>query len=519
LNNVSNPFGNFKYDVPASLVVFLVALPLCLGIALASGAPMLSGIIAGIVGGIVIGSLSGSNLSVSGPAAGLTAIVLSAIHDLQSYEAFLLAVVFGGILQFLLGILKAGSIGHFFPSSVIKGMLAAIGLILILKQIPHALGYDRDFEGDEAFFQNDGENTFSGIWSALNYTSPGAAVICVLAIIILVLWERPALKRYKLFQFVPGPLVAVLAGVSLNLVFESSAPEWAVHKDHLVTLPVSRNFSDFLGLFSLPDFAQVVNPKIYIVAVTLAMVASLESLLSLEAADKLDQFKRVTPLNRELCAQGVGNVVSGLIGGLPLTAVIVRTSANINAGARTKASSVIHGFLLLSTVVLIPGLLNWIPLAALAAVLLVTGFKLTKPAIFIDLYKKGWDQFLPFIVTIVAILLTNLLIGIFIGIAVGIVYVLKSNFHEAISMVKHNDNYLLRLNKDVSFLNKSVLRKTFDRIPNDVNVIIDGGNSLFVDRDIIETIEDFVKNAPNRNIQVEIKKSYSSSNEFFRKTD
>ncbi|WP_333820289.1 SulP family inorganic anion transporter [Ohtaekwangia sp.] len=519
MQNVSNPFGNFKYDIPASVVVFLVALPLCLGIALASGAPLLSGIIAGIVGGIVIGSLSGSNLSVSGPAAGLTAIVIQAIHDLGAYQTFLLAVVIAGILQFILGLLRAGSIGHFFPSSVIKGMLSAIGLILILKQIPHALGYDKDYEGDEAFFQPDGENTFSEILSAVNYLSPGAIVVCLVTIGILILWDNPVLKKHKIFQYIPGPLVAVLTGIILNIIFQSSGTIFAIQPEHMVTLPISKNFDDFLSLFSAPDFSQIGNPKIYITAITLALVASLESLLSIEACDKLDEFKRITPLNRELRAQGIGNFVSGLIGGLPITAVIVRSSANINSGARTKLSTILHGLMLLTAVVFIPTVLNMIPLAALAGILLMTGYKLTKPSLYREMFRKGWEQFIPFIVTIIAILITNLLVGIFIGIVVGVFFVLKSNFYEAISIVKHGDNYLLRLNYSVSFLNKSILRQTFERIPEGSNLIIDGGGSQFIDADIIETIQDFILNAPSRNIQVELKKSFSSASEFFRKSN
>jgi MFS superfamily sulfate permease-like transporter len=318
------------------------------------------------------------------------------------------------------------------------------------------------------------------------------------------------LKKHKFFQFIPGPLIAVALSIILSQVFKSVSPALTIQEEHLVTLPVSKDFSDFLGLFSFPDFSQMGNTKIYITAITIALVASLESLLSIEACDKLDEFKRITPLNRELRAQGIGNFVSGLIGGLPIT-------ANINAGARTKLSTVLHGIMLLTAVVFIPRVLNLIPFSALAGILLITGYKLTKPSLYREMYRKGWDQFLPFLITIIAILLTNLLIGIFIGIAVGLFFVLKSNFHEAISIVKHGDNYLLRLNKDVSFLNKSVLRRTFERIPQGANLIIDGGNSQFIDSDIIETIEDFVLNAPSRNIQVELKKSFSSSSEFFRK--
>lgn len=512
MRSVSNPLGNFKYDVPASVVVFLVALPLCLGIALASGAPLLSGIIAGVVGGIVVGALSGSNLSVSGPAAGLTSIVIMAINDLGSYETFLVAVVIGGVLQFILGLIKAGSIGNFFPAAVIRGMLAAIGLILILKQIPHALGYDKDFEGDESFFQADGENTFSEIINSLNYISGGAIIISITAILILILWEKPAIRKHPVLQYVPGPLIAVILGVVLNAVFKGWVPSLMIQEEHLVSLPVVASSSDFVALFTFPDFSHLANGKIYLTAATIALVASLESLLSIEAADKLDEFKRTTPLNRELRAQGIGNTISGLLGGLPVTAVIVRTSANINAGARTKLSAVLHGVMLLSTVLLIPGILNMIPFSALAGILLMTGYKLTKPELYRETFRKGWSQFLPFIVTVIAILVTNLLVGIFIGILLGLFFVLKTNFHTAITLVKDKDNYLLKLNKDVSFLNKAILRKTFEDIPNGSSVIIDGGNSQFIDTDIRNTIDDFVLNASSRNITVEVNLNSNSFN-------
>jgi MFS superfamily sulfate permease-like transporter len=530
MRSVSNPLGNLQYDLPASVVVFLVALPLCLGIALASGAPILSGIIAGVVGGIFIGTCSGSNLSVSGPAAGLISIVIAAIHELGSYQAFLLAVAIGGIFQFVLGLCKAGSIGAFFPSSVIRGMLAAIGLILILKQIPHALGYDKDYEGDEAFLQQDGQNTFTEILNAASKVTPGAIIISASAIVILVLWDRPAIKKNKFLKYVPGPLVAVIAGVLLNIFFQGVSQALALQQEHLVNLEAVRNFSDFVGLFTLPDFTQISNPLIYKVAITLALVASLESLLSIEAADKLDQFKRSTPLNRELCAQGLGNTISGLIGGLPITAVIVRSSANINAGARTKLSTIVHGILLLSTVVLIPGILNMIPLSALAAILLMTGFKLTSPALYRDMFRKGIDQFLPFIVTIVAILFTDLLIGIGVGMMVGLFFVVRTNLkgshhdnkdglnenghgrfsilkkiRSAITIMKQGENYLIRLNKDVSFLNRSVLRQTFERIPEGSTLIIDGEHAQFIDADIRNTIDDFIQDAPSRNIEVKVK--------------
>lgn len=519
MRTVSNPFSNFKYDIPSSIVVFLVALPLCLGIALASGAPMFSGIIAGIVGGIVIGSLSGSNLSVSGPAAGLTTIVSAAILDLNTYEAFLCAVVLAGFFQLLLGVLKAGVIGNFFPASVIKGMLAAIGLILILKQIPHAVGFDADFEGDESFQQADGENTFTEIINAFQHMTMGPLIIGLLSLFILILWDKPWVRKIKFFQWVPGALAVVVVGVVINAIYLYAFPELVVGKEHLVSLQTGNGASGFFDQFMFPDFSVLLDSKIYLVAVTIALVASLESILSIEAVDKLDPYKRITPLNRELRAQGIGNIVSGLIGGLPITAVIVRSSANVNAGARTKTSAILHGMLLMTSVVAIPGILNMIPLSSLAAILIMTGFKLVKPSLVRDMARKGWSQFIPFIVTIAAILFTNLLYGIFIGTAVGLFYVLRTNFHEAVSVVNTGTSYLLKLNKDVSFLNKATIKKTFEQIPDGSAVTIDGGNSQFIDADITECIEDFVSNAPNRNIRVELKKSHSSQNGLFRKVE
>ncbi|WP_276372073.1 SulP family inorganic anion transporter [Chryseolinea sp. H1M3-3] len=511
-----NPLKNFKHDLPSSIVVFLVALPLCLGVALASGAPLFSGIIAGVVGGIVVGSLSGSALSVSGPAAGLTTIVLASITKLGSFEAFLVAVFLGGLIQFILGFLKAGTIGNYFPSAVIKGMLSAIGIILILKQIPHALGYDKDFVGDESFVQADGENTFTELLNAINYVSLGAVIIFLLSMFILILWEKPFIRDKKFSTIIPGPLIVVALGVLVNLLFTSAFSDIALGKEHLVLLPVSDSVSSFISQFTFPDFSNVMNGTIWTVAFTIAIVASLESLLSIDAVDKLDPFKRSSPLNQELKAQGMANMVSGLIGGLPVTAVIVRSSANVAAGARTKASTIIHGILLLLTAFLIPNALNQIPLASLAAILIMVGYKLAKPSLFQSMYSKGKDQFIPFVVTILAILVTDLLIGITIGILVGLFFVLKSNFHKALFSVNEKNNYLIRLTKDVSFLNKALLRQTFKDIPAGSKVIIDGSRSVFIDQDILETINDFRESASNRDISVELKQSVAANNSIFK---
>lgn len=511
-----HPFKNLNYDLPASIVVFLVALPLCLGVALASGAPLFAGVIAGVVGGIVVGLFSGSALSVSGPAAGLTTIVLSSISSMGSFEAFLVTVFLAGLIQLIFGFLKAGSIGNYFPSSVIKGMLAAIGIILILKQIPHAFGYDRDFEGDESFFQADGENTFTELFHAFSFITPGALIICVMSIIILLVWEVPAVRRLKAARFVPAPLIVVILGLVMNEIFRTANSALAIGEEHLVSLPVSKDISDFIGQFTFPDFSAVTTTKCWIVAFTIAIVASLESLLSIDAVDKLDPMKRTTPLNRELKAQGMANMLSGLIGGLPVTAVIVRSTANLSAGARTRTSTVVHGILLLLTAVFIPTLLNKIPLASLAAILLSVGYKLAKPAIFIGMYKKGMNQFIPFVVTVLAILLTDLLIGITIGILVGLFFVLKTNFSRSIISVHVDGNYLIRLTKDVSFLNKALLRQTFSEIPDGSKVIIDGTRPAFIDQDIEEAIIDFRESASNRSITVELRQSITAFNTLFK---
>jgi MFS superfamily sulfate permease-like transporter len=509
------PVDNLTHDIPASLVVFLVALPLCLGIALASGAPLFSGLVAGITGGIVGGFLSRSPISVAGPAAGLTSIVIASIAELGSFPMFLACVVIAGLIQITFGFLKAGTIGHFFPVAVVKGMLAAIGLILILKQIPHAFGYDADFEGDEEFFQKDGHNTFSEILYSVSNPTLGAIVICGLSLLVLYFLSTDRAKKMQALKFLPAPLIVVAMGIGLNVLFNSALPFLVIQKGHLVNLPDFTSIWD-KSLWILPDVNALSNPATYRIAATLALVASLETLLSLEAADKLDPLKRVTPLNRELKSQGVSNVVSGLLGGLPLTAVIVRTSANVQAGARTRTSTIVHGILLALMVFLLPGVLEAIPLASLAAILLMVGYKLTTPAIYKEMFRKGKDQFLPFVVTVVAILFTDLLVGIFIGILVSIFFVLKTNFRSAILLVNNNDQYLLRFTKDVSFLHKSSLRNALDSIPGRSTLMIDGSKSQFLDADIVETLQDFIKSSATKKIKVELKKTNDAINPLFR---
>jgi MFS superfamily sulfate permease-like transporter len=504
MNNFKN---NLKHDLPASIIVFLVAVPLCLGIALASGAPLFSGIIAGIVGGIVVGSLSGSPLGVSGPAAGLAVIVLAAIEDLGAFESFLLAVVVAGAIQLLLGFLRAGIIGYYFPSSVIKGMLTGIGLIIILKQIPHAFGYDADPEGSLAFQQPDGHNTFSELYYMLDFISPGALVVTSLSLLILILWEQPFMKRIRLFQLVQGPLVVVALGVLLNMFFQNF-PTFTISKEHLVQLPTFSNFTGFIGNFTFPDFSQFGNPQIYTVAITMAVVASLETLLSVEAIDKLDPYKRVTPTNRELKAQGIGNMLSGLIGGLPVTQVIVRSSANIQSGGRTKTSAIAHGILMLSCVVAIPHVLNMIPLASLAAILFLVGYKLAKPKLFIDMYQKWWIQFVPFLVTVLGIMFTDLLYGIGMGLIVAIMNILYDNYKTPYFFDKYKyhkgDEVNIALSEDVTFINKAAIMKAFKQIPNGAKVVIDASKNVHMDEDIWEIIEDFKRSTKYRDIDLKL---------------
>ena len=502
-------FKYFKNDLPAGLVVFLVALPLCLGIALASGAPLFSGIISGIVGGTVVAFTSGSSLSVSGPAAGLTVIVLNAITQLGSYEVFLLAVVLAGLIQIALGYLKAGIIGYYFPSSVIKGMLAAIGIILILKQIPHAVGYDKNNEGDFDFFQVDGQNTFSEIFNSLNYIHPGALIIAGISLFILIMWEQKFLKKYAFFKIVPGALLVVILGIVINEWFKSSFPALYLSGEKLVQLPVANSPSEFVGQFTLPDFTAFGNYHVYVVAITIAIIASLESLLSVEATDKLDPYKRSTPTNRELKAQGLGNFISGLIGGVPLTAVIVRSSANVNAGGKTKLSAVIHGLLLLLSVVALASVLNRIPLACLAALLLLVGYKLAKIPLFVSMFRLGWEQFLPFVVTVVAIQLSDLLKGIGVGMAVSMFFILRSNYKRAYFYKKEEmtagEKITIQLAEDVTFLNKGSIALTLDQLPENCTAVIDASKSYNIDLDVLEIIHDFKSTAELKNIKLELK--------------
>lgn len=496
-----NFFSSWKKDLSSSLVVFLVALPLCLGVGLASttvsgveGLPnIFSGIIAGVIGGIVVGSLSGSRVGVSGPAAGLITIIIAAITTLGSFEGFLVAVVIAGILQVIAGFLKLGLLADYFPSAVIKGMLAAIGITLILKEIPHALGYDKDFIGDEAFFQFDGHNTFSELLYAFNAFQSGSIIISIVSITILILLDKPMFKKYKLFKLLPGALFVVLIGIGLNQIFALIHQDLIISGKHLVQLPVPKSIEEVKSIFSFPDLSFLTNPNVYIIGGTIALIGSLETLLSVEATDKLDPEKFRTPTNRELKAQGIGNIISGLLGGLPVTQVIVRSSANINSGAKSKLSTIMHGMFLMVSVLLIPTILNMIPLASLAAILIMIGYKLTKVQLFKQLFALGKDQFIPFVATITGVLLTDLLKGIGIGIAVSIFFILRKNFHNNFTVEFDNEQQETQivLSEEVSYLNKGSILQTLEAIKENSSVIIDGSRCIAIDYDVLEIIQEF----------------------------
>ena len=519
-------FSTIKQDLPASIVVFFVALPLCLGIALASGAPLFSGLISGIIGGVVVGALSNSALGVSGPAAGLAVIVLSSIQSLGAFDVFLLAVVLAGGIQIILGLIKGGIVGYYFPSSVIKGMLTGIGVIIIHKQIPHALGYDGGdiLEGrldnygsgfwsiandGMHFWQIDSENLFTELFNMLESISPGAVIVSLLSMTILISWEVYLTKKNKIFKLIQGPLVAVAAGILYQLITVAYFPSYAIEPQHLVIVPVAGELSEFLNQFTFPDFSAIYNQEVWIIAFTIAVVGSLETLLSVEATDKLDPKKRITNTDRELLAQGTGNILSGLIGGLPITQVIVRSSANIQSGGQSKMSAIIHGMFLLSCVTLIPFILNKVPLAVLACVLFMVGYKLAKPSLFKQMYKLGWNQFLPFIITLLGIVFADLLIGISLGVISSLIIFLRKSFQN--SHFLHQEfvdegHHIVKMTlaEEVSFLNKSAILKALTELPKETQLTIDMSKSTNIDYDVMEIIDNFTNTADLKNITVKL---------------
>lgn len=499
-------FRHIKNDLPASVVVFFVAVPLCLGIALASGAPLFAGLIAGIVGGIVVGAASGSALGVSGPAAGLAVIVLNAIGTLGSWEAFLVAVVLAGVLQIAMGAWGLGGIAYYFPSSVIKGMLTGIGLLIIIKQIPHALG---TIPGPDTMdLEHGGRQAVDAFDHLLTSITPAAVLVTVVSMALLISWDSWLAPRAKFFRMIPGPLAAVATGIALGLLMAVGALPWGLGAHQLVAIPLAGSFTEFIDQFSTPDFSVLGRGDVYVVAVVLAAIASIETLLSVEATDRLDPQKQITPTNRELKAQGLGNIVSGLIGGLPVTQVIVRSSANIAFGGRTRLSAILHGFLILISVATIPGLLNLIPLATLASILFAVGYKLAKPSLFRQMYALGWGQFAPFIATVAGILATDLLRGILLGLGVGVAVVLHHNRRNPFTIDQHTpetQEFRIQLAEEVSFLNKGRILEQLQLIPPASHVVIDGTRSKVIDFDVMEILRDFRAGAPARQIAVEIR--------------
>lgn len=500
-------FNHFKSDFPASIVVFLVAMPLCLGIALASGAPLFSGVISGIIGGIVVSLLSGSPLGVSGPAAGLAVLVYAAIEELQSFEAFLLVVVIAGILQIIFGYLKAGVVAYYFPTSVIKGMLSGIGIFIIIKQLPYLVGYTEVGGGFTLFGDNVIKQIVVNFQIVIASINKGSTVIALSALLILIVWDQPFMKRLSFTKMVSGPLVAVLSGIGLFVAFQG-IEGWELTTKQMVSIPVSENFTEFKAMFSSPDFGELLNPRVYVLALSLAAVASIESLLCSEATDKLDPQKRVTPVNKELVAQGVGNIFAGMLGGIPVVQVIVRSSANIQSGGKTRASSFLHGVLLLICALSIPSLLNMIPLASLAAILVVVGFKLAKPSIFKEMYAKGRPHFIPFIVTILGIIFIDLLSGIGLGMAIAFFNVLYDNYripyHVVETDIHGGHPFKIRLSETVSFLNKGGILHSLNQLPDGAHLVIDASKTNSIHPDVVEMIDDFTENAKTRNIKVEI---------------
>ncbi len=502
-----NILSNLRKDIPAGFVVFLVALPLCLGISLASNAPISSGLIAGIIGGTVVAFLSGSQLSISGPAAGLTAIVIAAIADLGSWQTFLAAVVLSGLIQIIFSFFGAGRFSGFFPNSVVKGLLAAIGIIIVLKQIPHALGRDFDYEGDMAFFQvTNKENTISEILLSIKTFSGPIVFITIVSLFLMIFWPKlqKKFKAVPLLQLIPAPLVAVVGGTMISESLNSFFPNFIMDPMHLVQIPATG--MALLGDgFQFPGWETLTNVKVLGVAFTIAVIGSLETLLSVEAADRMDPQRRISDTNRELFAQGIGNSISGLLGGLPITSVIVRTSANVYAGATSRLASVVHGVLLLVSLFLLVPYLNKIPLAALAAVLFAIGYKLIQPQMFAAYFRKGMDQFLPFLVTVVGVVFSDILIGVSLGIVVGLAMIAKTNYHGAITVVTDRSDYLIKFTKDVSFANKVFLRRLLNSIPVGASVTIDASRAMYIDRDIYDAIQEFQEVASFKEIRLETK--------------
>ncbi len=507
-----------KFDIVAAIVVFLVAIPLCLGIALASGAPLFSGILSGIIGGIVVGSLSGSQVSVSGPAAGMAAIVVAAIAHLGDFNAFLLALALAGVLQIVIGSLKAGFVADYVPSNVVQGLLCAIGILLIIKQLPLAFTLSADFNELKTHLLETTEGlTISPILALYHHINSGAMFITGISLAVLIFFD---LTKNKVLKEIPAPIIVVVIGVLLNEIFIWTDLPLVQNSPQLVNIPKTTGLHDFFSHLEFPDWSSWSNPQVYLYALILGIVASLETLLNLKAGDRLDKKRRNSSSNQELIAQGVGNLTAGLIGGIPITSVIVRTSINIQAGSKTRISTILHGVFILIAVMLLPGALNKIPLSSLAAILIYTGYKLNKPAIYRNIYSQGRDRFIPFIVTVVSIIAFNLLAGILIGLAISLFYILKSNSQTRINIYKeiypNGITSRLVLPQQMTFLNKAALVAELDSIPRYAQLIIDARYTQYIDKEILELLDVFKdEQAPSKNIALNLtgfKDSYKIHN-------
>jgi MFS superfamily sulfate permease-like transporter len=493
-------------DIGSGLIVFLVALPLCLGIALASGAPVIAGIITGIVGGTITCLISGSALSVSGPAAGLTVIILDGIHSLGSFEKFLAAVVIAGIFQIIFAILRLGFIAEYIPGSVLKGMLAGVGAVIIIKQIPYTLGNEHVNVDNLSFSGILPEgSSFAEVLSAIYYFNPTVTAISIISLALIYAWES-IIPRSKLMKLIPGALIATVVGITLSYIIQSFKPYGlSLSQQHLVSIPIFSSLNSLVTSLTMPDFQVLFNHEVIYLGLVMALVASIETLLSVEAIDRIDPYHRISPTNRELLAQGTGNVISGMLGGLPMTAVILRSSANVYSGGKTRLACIVHGLLLLASLLCFSSLLNMIPLSTLAVILILVGYKLTQIKEFKKMYSSGYDQFVPFLVTFIGVIATDLLTGVIMGLIVGLAYVMRTNHHDSMTLVSENNNFYLRFNKDVSFLNKAELKSNLCCIPDNANVFIDGSKSLFIDKDIVDLINDFTIQASHRGIELKLK--------------
>jgi carbonic anhydrase len=496
-----------KFDLVAAIVVFLVAIPLCLGIALASGVPLFSGILSGIIGGIVVGSLSGSHVSVSGPAAGMAAVVVAAVAQLGDFHTFLLALTLAGLIQIFIGAFKAGFVADYVPSNVVQGLLCAIGILLIIKQLPFAFTLSADFNELKTHLLETTEEglTISPLLTLSEHLNSGAMIITFVSLALMIYFEK---TKQKILKEIPAPILVVILGIFINELFMWFNSPMIQDSPQLVNIPKTESVLEFFGQLQFPNWSAWLNPKVYLYAFIIAIVASLETLLNFKAGEKLDKLRRYSSSSQELIAQGVGNMTVGLIGGIPITSVIVRTSINIQAGSKTKISAILHGVFILFAVMLIPAALNKIPLSSLASILIYTGYKLNKPSIYTNIYAQGMDRFIPFIVTVISIIVFNLLTGILIGLAISLFYILKSNSQARIDIIKeiypNGETSRIVLPQQMTFLNKATLVAELKSIRKYSQLIIDARYAQYIDKEILELLNEFKIEAHNKQIALNL---------------